>query len=104
MIVLERFWRHFVRRWVRCGLLGLAVSTGSLSSGFAATNSVNIVDPYYFSPANLSINLNDTVTWIWTGVYFHSSTATGLWDSGTHNTTGYVFSRQFTCAGNFPYF
>ena len=44
MIEVERFWRHFVPRWVRCGLLGLAVSAGSSSSGYAATNTVNVGD------------------------------------------------------------
>src|SRR5438876_2998773 len=102
MIEVERFWRHFVPRWVRCGLLGLAVSAGSSSSGYAATNTVNVGDDF-FSPQNLTNNLNDTVVWKWIGLLSHSSTDTGLWDSGIFGT-GHVFSRQFTCSGNFPYF
>ncbi len=102
MIEVERFWRHFVPRWVRCGLLGLAVSAGSSSSGYAATNTVNVGDDF-FSPQNLTNDINDTVVWKWIGLLGHSSTATGLWDSGIFGT-GHVFSRQFTCSGNFPYF
>jgi plastocyanin len=102
MIEAGRFWRHFVPRWVQCGLLGLAVSAASLTPGFAATNTVNVGDDF-FSPRNLTNNLNDTVVWNWIGVLGHSSTATGLWDSGIFGT-GHVFSRQFTCSGNFPYF
>ena len=98
----ERFWRHFVPRWVRCGLLGLAVSAASLSPGFAASTNVNVGDNF-FSPTNATINLNDTVVWKWIGLGSHSSTDTGLWDSGIFGT-GHVFSRQFACAGNFPYF
>src|SRR5713101_6099741 len=102
MIEAGRFWRHFVPRWVRCGLLALAVLVGALSPGFAATNTVNVGDDF-FSPINLTNNINDTVVWKWIGLLGHSSTDTGLWDSGVFGT-GHVFSRQFTCSGNFPYF
>jgi len=102
MIEAGRFWRHFVPRRVQCGLLGLAVSAVLSSPGFAATNTVNVGDDF-FSPPNLTNNVNDTVVWKWIGVLGHSSTDTGLWDSGIFGT-GHVFSRQFPCAGNFPYF
>src|SRR6266851_1067244 len=102
MIEAGRFWRHFVPRWVRCGLLGLAVSAGLSSSGLAATTNVNVGDDF-FLPKDLTINQNDTVVWKWTGLLSHSSTATGLWDSGIFGP-GHVFARLFTCAGNFPYF
>src|SRR5712692_9541084 len=102
MIKAGRSWRHFVPRRVQCGLLGLAALVASLSHGFAATNTVNVGDDF-FSPINLTNNINDTVVWKWIGLLGHSSTDTGLWDSGIFGT-GHVFSRQFACAGNFPYF
>ena len=102
IIEVGRFWRHFVPRWVQGGFLGLAALAGSLSPGFAASTNVNVGDDF-FSPTNATINLNDTVVWKWIGLFGHSSTATGLWDSGVFGT-GHVFSRQFACSGNFPYF
>ncbi len=74
-----------------------------MSRNFAATVGVNVGDNF-FSPSAVTINVNDTVSWSWVGLSSHSSTSnTGLWDSGIHGR-GFSFSRQFTAAGNFPYF
>lgn len=58
-----------------------------------------------FSPANVTINVNDTVQWNWTGINQHSSTGPGttpLWNSGLHGN-GFTFSFQFTSAGSYAY-
>jgi plastocyanin len=67
-----------------------------------ATVRVNVGDNF-FSPANASVKVNDTIRWVWIGSNPHSTTSSaGLWDSGVRSSG--EFSRQFTSAGNFPYF
>ncbi len=88
-------------------VVGMWVMESSLSpSALAATTFVTVGD-YFFSPANVTINLNDTVQWNWSmsEVAPHSTTSTsmpGLWDSGVHMEP-FSFSHTFTSAGNFPY-
>jgi hypothetical protein len=92
------------QHWRQGILLALGLwGFGSWPLGFAATVNVAVKDNF-FDPATATINVNDTVNWSWTGISTHSSTSTqGLWDSGIHGN-GFTFSRQFTAAGNFPYF
>lgn len=98
----EDFYRWPNMRSVVIGLIGF-LSFGSALRCSAATANVSVGDNF-FSPATTNINLNDTVTWTWIGFSSHSSTSSsGLWDSGIHGN-GFTFSRQFTTAGNFPYF
>jgi plastocyanin len=62
-----------------------------------------------FTPANVMIQVGDTVQWVWSGATLHSTTSgtpgnpDGMWDSGTHNN-GFTFSFTFTTAGTFNYF
>jgi plastocyanin len=82
----------------------LALALFQPSRGLAAVTPVQVGDDF-FSPANVMINQNDTVTWTWVGNIDHSSTSTStpqLWNSGVHGK-GNVFSFQFTKAGDFPY-
>ncbi|MCL5095996.1 MAG: CHRD domain-containing protein [Candidatus Omnitrophica bacterium] len=86
-------------------LVGLAVSIPLR----AATITVEMVE-YAFQPANLTINMGDTVTWTNAGAFQHTSTSgnsppasDGLWDSGIVQPGG-TFSHTFTTAGTFPYF
>ncbi|HWX19955.1 MAG TPA: hypothetical protein VN578_08630 [Candidatus Binatia bacterium] len=79
-------------------------SLGFLYSARAATTNVSIGDNF-FSPTNVTINLNDSVQWTWTGFNGHSSTSLAtpaLWDTGLHSH-GFTFTLQFTNAGSFPY-
>jgi plastocyanin len=63
---------------------------------------VNIGDNF-FSPAAVTISVNDKVSWTWTGFASHSSTSSGgLWDSGIRGN-GSTFTNTFTSIGNFPY-
>jgi LPXTG-motif cell wall-anchored protein len=55
-----------------------------------------------FVPATISIPVGGTVTWTNNGEEDHTSTAEGLWDSGTL-TPGTSFSHTFTTAGTFSY-
>ena len=68
----------------------------------ATTTNVNVGDNF-FSPSKVSIKVNDTVRWTWTGIRNHSATSnSGLWDSGL-GAEGKVFSHTFTSPGSFPY-
>ncbi len=93
---------------VRCSFVSVYGATvlwlfGYAPSVSAATVTVNVGDNF-FSPSSTTINVSDTVSWSWIGFSQHSSTSnTGLWDSGIFGR-GHTFSRQFTAAGNFPYF
>ena len=61
-----------------------------------------------FSPSSQTINVGDTVEWVW-GLGLHSSTsgvicvADGKWDS-TLIAPPATFSVTFTQAGTFPYY
>ena len=61
-----------------------------------------------FTPANVMVQVGDTVEWIWDGLSHSSTSGTpghpdGLWDSGILNT-GATFSFTFTSAGTFNYY
>ncbi|HZM01552.1 MAG TPA: Ig-like domain-containing protein [Candidatus Saccharimonadales bacterium] len=84
-----------------------AWSFACLSAG-AATIPVYIVnldsDPYYaYSPATVTINVNDTVNWIWQSDYHSTTSEDGLWDSAVYNT-GFTYPYTFTSAGNYNYY
>jgi len=71
---------------------------------FGASTNVNIVD-FAFTPAAVTVHVNDSVVWTWIGPTVHTSTSdTGLWDSGLLDTTGAKFTHTFTSSGSFPYF
>lgn len=82
------------------------IAAGSLPA--SATETDVTVANFSFSPADVTINVNDTVVWNWSsGVTPHSTTSTGtavgLWDSGLHPTP-FSFTNTFTQSGTFPYF
>lgn len=87
--------------WIALSITGLLVETARPALG-AGTN-VSIVD-FAFSPAAVTINPNDSVTWTWAGAFAHSTTSnnTNLWDSGILSQ-GASFSHTFNSAGTFPY-
>jgi plastocyanin len=65
-----------------------------------------------FSPAAVTINVGDTVHWVW-GSNMHSTTSgtcsgvtctpNGMWDSGVHDAP-HTFDFTFTGTGTFSYF
>jgi len=75
----------------------------AMTAGLAEAASTNVmVQDFDFSPPNVSIGVNDSVIWNWTGNFQHTSTSAGLWDSGPLGSGG-SFTNKFTGAGNFPY-
>jgi plastocyanin len=61
-----------------------------------------------FSPQNITINVGDTVEWIWDSSTHSATSGTpgnpdGLFDSGVLNA-GATFSFTFSTAGTFSYF
>lgn len=93
-----------VRLLAAFGLV-VAVVLGPLAAAppaRAATHSVEIGDGF-FSPANLTITVGDTVTWTNVDGSPHTATANdGAFDSGALNG-GATFSQAFTSAGTFTY-
>jgi len=81
---------------VACGAVGTPLSA------LAAVSNVNLVG-LSFAPSAVTINVNDTVQWTWSG-FSHTSTSdtVGLWDSGLHSAP-FSFSHTFPSAGTFPY-
>src|SRR5262245_13420135 len=65
-----------------------------------ATVTVHIVN-FAFNPTPISINVGDTVHWVW-DASFHTTTSVGgiaeSWDSGLKNT-GATFDHTFMHAG-----
>ena len=95
-------WQKMLPLW--CGIITWLA--GGWSPASAATTNVTIVN-FGFSPANVTINVNDKVVWNWSsGGTPHSTTsmgsAAGLWDSGLHPTP-FSFTNTFTQGGTFPY-
>ena len=83
-----------------------ATTTVTVGPGFTDT----------FSPANVTINVNDSVVWTWASTD-HSSTSgtngnpgddngvpSGSWDSGVIFSTPHTFTNTFTSAGVFQYY
>ena len=55
-----------------------------------------------FSPATITINAGQTVTWDWVGSNHSTTSDTLIWDSGVHNA-GFTFVQPFPAAGTFQY-
>ena len=58
-----------------------------------------------FSPANITIQLGDTVKWVFAGAG-HTTTRSDspeMWDSGSAPIAGFEFTHTFTTVGVFPY-
>jgi plastocyanin len=89
--------------------MGLAATIIVLSAGAgrAATKTVQVGPngALVFSPSTVTVNVGDTVEWVW-GSGVHSTTRdTGpeTWDSGVSGPPQ-MFSHTFHRAGMFPYF
>ena len=60
------------------------------------------IEPFSFNPSSVTIDVNDQVRWTWVSDFHDTTSDTGLWGSGLHNT-GFTFTHTFTTAGTFPY-
>jgi plastocyanin len=56
-----------------------------------------------FRPRNVSISRGTRIRWVNAGESDHTSTASGLWDSGLLDP-GETYRRVFRRSGTFPYF
>src|SRR6266404_2634971 len=87
---------------LRRALCVLAICLLSCSpQAFGTAANISIIN-FAFTPNNVSINVNDSVTWTWVGSPHTTTSDTGLWDSGVFGT-GHTFTRTFTSAGSFPF-
>lgn len=81
----------------------------SLLNSRAATIQVQVgAGGLKFTPQDVTINVGDTVQWVWAKSGHSSTSGTpgnpdGMWDSGVQNN-GFVFNQTFTSAGTFNYF
>jgi len=101
------------RRFVNTalGALSVVAMAGFLpANGNAATVNVDVGPNGFmqFSPNPATINVGDTVQWIWRST-FHSVTSgvpgspNGDFDSSIHSPA-FTFSHTFSVAGSFPYY
>ncbi|MGI8955576.1 MAG: cupredoxin domain-containing protein [Chthoniobacterales bacterium] len=65
-------------------------------------------DGLKFTPQDITIQVGDTVQWIWAASGHSSTSGTpgnpeGKWDSGVQNT-GFIFNQTFATGGTFTYF
>jgi len=87
-------------------LLPLATALAVTCPCLAATRQVEVGPGLAFSPAVVTIQPGDTVTWVWkSGPHNTRSTAASAesWRSGDPAGAGTEFSHTFATAGVFPY-
>ena len=81
----------------------------SIGPGVSASNQWVTIADYSFTPADLAIDIGDTVTWQNNASTTpHTATSTsapsgGAFDSGTIAAGGGVFTHTFTVAGSYSY-
>jgi plastocyanin len=94
--------------WARTSLILLILGAAPASQGTTFTVQIAPGGSLVFSPTSQTINVGDTVHWVW-AASGHSTTsgnactASGLWDSGVQST-GFTFDVTFPTAGTFNYF
>jgi len=95
------------RRWLALAALGLALVGAACDemSGGSANPSVSVQDDY-FSPAQLTVSINSTVTFVWGGARTHNVTyvagPTPLPPNSSTVASG-IFLTSFTMAGTYDY-
>ena len=74
------------------------------SAGRAATFNISVGDNF-FNPSSQTINVGDTVVWIWIGFGTHDVTSSSLPTvlASGNKMNGGTFSFTFSSAGTFPY-
>jgi len=96
-----------MKHFIRFAFLVCCAALAPLA-GKAATIQVQVGPTFTFSPANVTVQVGDTVQWNWAGNHHTSTSGTpghpdGMWDSGLLNV-GSTFSFTFTTAGTFNYY
>jgi len=93
-------------RTAACLLTGLLAATALLAAGQAAAASVEVhLHNAAFSPAAITVQPNDTVTWFNDDSFDHDVTFDAGFSSGGAASlkAGQNWSHQFTTAGTFGY-
>lgn len=67
----------------------------------AATFTINIQDNQFIN-GSITIQVGDTVTWVWVNGFHSTTSDTGVWDSGPSSPPR-SFSFTFMNTGSFPY-
>lgn len=88
------------RLWIFCLLFGVL---GTLSNARAAVHEVRL-SGLSFSPAELTIEVGDTVRWINQGGFHDVVADDDSFRSGAPTSTAFVFERVFSSAGTFGYY
>jgi plastocyanin len=98
-----------MKAYLKIALISWAVATFAALSANATTFQVQVgATGLTFTPQNITINVGDTIEWVWI-VGGHSTTSgtpghpDGLWDSGIQNA-GFTFSQTFNTPGTFAYY
>ncbi|HLJ97783.1 MAG TPA: hypothetical protein VKU02_31770 [Gemmataceae bacterium] len=94
---------HVVGRCRRFSM-GVAVLAVLLCSvGFARANTIIVdVKSNFFSPSDVTVNMGDTVRWMFDQGVHTTTSKDGLWDSGVL-TPGSTFEHTFNDPGDFAY-
>jgi plastocyanin len=93
------------RGWRDCRRFGVGLAFCIASAGAtAAVHEVRLVD-HSFVPAQLTIELGDTVRWRNTSTFSHNVVAdSGAFRSGLASPAGWTFEHTFTRSGENPYY
>ena len=79
-------------------IIGLLFASATWAAEHAVNTSGNS-----FDPADLTINVGDTVTWTNTGGFHNVTSDTGLFTSGEPSSDAWVFSFTFHLGGSYGY-
>lgn len=72
-------------------------------TGFAKADTIVVdIKSNFFSPAEVTVAVGDTVRWVWDEGTHTSTSSDGLWDSGILRA-GSTFEHTFNNAGDFAY-
>jgi plastocyanin len=85
-------------------IIALALALGACSDSTAADPDTIEVRDNSFGPSNLTVAVNTTVTWDWTGSAAHNVTwAAGTPAASATQSSG-SYTRNFAAAGTFEYY
>jgi plastocyanin len=96
--------RHLRSRIFRAfGGAIVAAALAGAGTAMAADQAVSI-SGFSYSPASVTVNVGDTITWTNSDAQAHTATADDAsWDTGTISGSGGTGAVTFSTAGAFPY-
>jgi plastocyanin len=85
-------------------LAGGAVLAALAGGTALAADQAVAISGFSYSPASVTVNVGDTVTWTNSDAQAHTATANdGSWDTGNIGGSGGTDAVTFATAGTFPY-